>query len=158
VPTGETFPPSPPLTPRVPRRTLTVRVICPYEALEDGEINLVEDEYIYDVEQVDDGSWRGTTADGKRGLFPASYVEECAAHTEAGMSPPVPTATLAPEPGNSGGQRSQQRQKKRQRKGRDDDDDSRFTQAPQLQAPPPGSSARRRSGRQKNRFLALDDD
>jgi hypothetical protein len=139
---------------------LTVRVICPYEALEDGEINLVEDEYIYDVEQVDDGSWRGTTADGKRGLFPASYVEECAAHTEAGMSPPVPTATLAPEPGNSGGQRSQQRQKKRQRKGRDDDeDDSKFTNAPQLlQVPQPAPIERTRSGRQKNRFSLLDDD
>jgi hypothetical protein len=136
-----------------------VRVICPYEALEGGEINLVEGEYIHDVEQLDDEWWRGTTADGKRGSFPASYVEECAAHDEAEVSPPVRTMRLSPEPGTSGGQRSQQRQKKRQRKGKDDNDnDSKLTNAPQLlQVPQPASNARR-SGRQKNRFLALDDD
>jgi hypothetical protein len=137
-----------------------VRIICPYEALEGGEINLVEGEYIYNVEQLDDGWWRGTTVDGKHGLFPASYVEECAAHDEAEVSPPVPTARLSPGPGTSGGQRSQQRQKKRQRKGRDDDeDDSKFTNAPQLlQVPQPAPIERTRSGRQKNRFSLLDDD
>jgi hypothetical protein len=138
---------------------LTVRVICPYEALEGGEINLVEGEYIYDVEQLDDDWWRGTTADGERGLFPASYVEECAAHDEAEVSLPVSPMRLSPEPGTSGGQRSQQRQKKSQRKGKGDDDDSKFTKAPQLlQVPQPAPIARRRSGRQKNRFMALKDD
>jgi hypothetical protein len=47
------------------------------------EISLIQGEYVYDVEQLGDGWWRGTTADGKRGLFPASYVEETAALDEA---------------------------------------------------------------------------
>jgi len=55
-------------------RAPPVRVIYPYEAKVDNEINLIEGEYIYDVEPIDDVRWRGTTADGKSGLFPRSYV------------------------------------------------------------------------------------
>jgi len=36
----------------------------------DDEINLIEGEYIYDVEPIGHGWWRGTTADGETGLFP----------------------------------------------------------------------------------------
>ena len=76
---------------RAPEPPLTVVVTCPYEAQEDNEINLVEDEYIYNVERLDDGWWSGTTEDGKRGLFPASFVEKSAAPNKAGVSlPPRP--------------------------------------------------------------------
>jgi len=60
----------------VSSRILTVLVKHPYQDQSLKEINLIEGEYIYDVEQFDDKWWRGTTVDGKRGFFPASYVEE----------------------------------------------------------------------------------
>jgi len=66
-----------------------VLVISPHEAQEGDQIHLVDGEYIYDVEPIDDGWWRGTTADGKRGLFPASYVKESAAPNEAEVPPPL---------------------------------------------------------------------
>jgi hypothetical protein len=99
----ENLPPSSSPTPRVPRRTSTVCVIEAHEAQEDDQISLKYGEYITDIEQLDDGWWRGTTANGKRGLFPASCVEECTAHSEAEVSPPVPTTRVSPEPGTSGG-------------------------------------------------------
>ena len=74
-------------------RTLTMIVLRPYEAQEDDEINLIEGGYIYDVEKLDDGRWRGTTAGGKRGLFPASCVKESTAPNEAES---IPASTSAP--------------------------------------------------------------
>jgi len=41
-------------------------VICPYEAQEDMEINLIEGEYTRDVEESNDGWWRGTTMGRRR--------------------------------------------------------------------------------------------
>ena len=76
---------------RLPR----VHVTRPYEAQKENEINLVEGEYIYDVDPFDDKRWRGTTVDGKRGNFPASYVKECATPNEAEVPPPVLSMRLA---------------------------------------------------------------
>ena len=127
-------------------------VISPHEALEDDQINLVDGEYIYDVEPIDDGWWRGTTADGKRGLFPASYVEESAAPIEAEVPPPLHPVRATSNSVASGIQKSQQSQKKKKRKGKGGDDDSKFSKALQ-----PAPSARGRSARQ-NKFSLLDNE
>ena len=144
-------------------------VIAPYEALEDNQINLVDGEYIYDVEPIDDGWWRGitedgkrglspasyvevaTTADGKKGLFPASYVEECAVPNEAEGPPSLHPVRATSNPVTSGMQRSSQSQKKKKRKGKGGDDDSNFSST----ALQPESNARGRSAPQ-NRFLPLE--
>ena len=79
LPSPPPSPSSPPWSRPISQGILTVLVTCPYEALDDSEINLIEGEYIYEVEPFDDGWWRGTSQDGERGMFPANYVEECAA-------------------------------------------------------------------------------
>ena len=129
-------------------------VISPYWALEDNEIDLVDGEYIYNVEQVDDGNWRGTTAKGKTGLFPANYVEEIGAH-EAEAPPPQPAVRAAPNSVTSGMQASQQPKKKKKRKGKDDDDDSKFLNAPQPTSSA-RTSARTRQAPQKYNFGVLE--
>lgn len=98
------------------RRILTVLVTSPYKAQEDGEINLVEGEYVYDVEPFDDGWWRGTAEDGRRGMFPASYVEESA--------PPSP---LVPPSVRNRVYRSGNTEKKKKRKRKVNDDDPMFS-------------------------------
>jgi hypothetical protein len=77
------LPPPSSLPDPVSPRILTVLVTHTYQDQRFQEISLIQGEYVYDVEQLGDGWWRGTTADGKRGLFPASYVEETAALDEA---------------------------------------------------------------------------
>ena len=67
---------------------LTVLVKHAYQDQSFQEINLIEGEYIYDVEQSDGKWWRGTTVDGKRGFFPASYVKEIPTPDEAEEPPP----------------------------------------------------------------------
>lgn len=43
---------------------------------DDTEISFDVDEIIIEIEQIDDGWWRGTRQlDGSNGLFPANYVE-----------------------------------------------------------------------------------
>lgn len=43
---------------------------------DDTEISFDVDEYITNIEQIDEGWWRGTRQlDGSTGLFPANYVE-----------------------------------------------------------------------------------
>jgi hypothetical protein len=100
----------PSVRPAPRNRTSIVRVTYPYEAQEDNEINLIEGEYIYNVEQSNDGWWRGTTADGERGLFPRSFVEESAAPNEDEVSPLLLPVRVSPNPVTSGMLRSQQGQ------------------------------------------------
>ncbi len=130
-------------------------VTDPYEAQEDGEIDLVEGEYIFDVDQIDDEWWKGTTQDGKRGMFPASYVEECARPSKGGV-PPLPPlsrrAKTAPNTMTSGLQKSPQGQKRKKKKGKgSDDDDSKFSNAPQ-----PRSIGRGSSSAAENTFSLLE--
>lgn len=43
---------------------------------DDTEISFDVDEIIIEIEQIDEGWWRGTRQlDGSNGLFPANYVE-----------------------------------------------------------------------------------
>ncbi len=46
-----------------------------YEAVDNTEINLVTNDYVYDVTVVDDGWWQGYDSKGSFGMFPANYVE-----------------------------------------------------------------------------------
>jgi len=66
--------------------SLTVLVRRPYEDQRRKE-NLIVGEYIYDVEQFNSEWWRGTTADGKRGVFPAGHVVESVVPNEAEVPP-----------------------------------------------------------------------
>jgi len=84
-------------------RTLNMLVLRPYEAQKGDEINLIEGGYIYDVERFDDGRWRGTTAGGKRGLFPASCVKASTAPNEADS---ITASTSAPNLVTPGTRRS----------------------------------------------------
>ncbi|CAG8471373.1 23582_t:CDS:10 [Cetraspora pellucida] len=57
-------------------KTLSARVIYPYDASEDNEMSLIEGEIIVNISKIDDGWWHGESKDGSRyGLFPANYVE-----------------------------------------------------------------------------------
>lgn len=46
-----------------------------YEKSEDNEIELREDEYVVDIDMVDEDWWVGTSSNGERGLFPSNYVQ-----------------------------------------------------------------------------------
>ncbi|KAB5580125.1 hypothetical protein GE09DRAFT_1167714 [Coniochaeta sp. 2T2.1] len=46
-----------------------------YEKAEDNEVDLVEGEYVTNIEMVDDDWWMGTNSKGESGLFPSNYVE-----------------------------------------------------------------------------------
>uniref|UniRef100_H2YL58 Coactosin-like protein n=1 Tax=Ciona savignyi TaxID=51511 RepID=H2YL58_CIOSA len=45
-----------------------------YQAEDDTEISFDPGEVVTDIEQIDEGWWRGTAPDGSRGIFPANYV------------------------------------------------------------------------------------
>ena len=138
------------------QRILIVLVIGPYEAQEDNEINLVEGEYIYDVDQLDDdGMWEGTNQDGKRGMFPASYVEEYVFPSKGGARPLPPLSRVvkaAPNTMTPGMQKSPPGQKKKKKKGKGGDDDSKFSKAQ------PASIGRGSSSTARNRFIALEEE
>jgi uncharacterized protein (DUF2147 family) len=101
---GKEVNPSPPSPRPIPQRVPAMFIISPYETQEDNEINLVEDQFIYDPEQLDDGRWRGTTEDGKRGLFPVGCVSEFTAPSEAES---ITAFTSVPNQVTSGMQRPQ---------------------------------------------------
>ena len=43
---------------------------------DEGELTFDEDERITNIEQIDDGWWRGVRElDGSHGIFPANYVQ-----------------------------------------------------------------------------------
>ena len=46
-----------------------------YEKAEDNEIELVEGQYVTNIEMVDEDWWMGTNEKGESGLFPSNYVE-----------------------------------------------------------------------------------
>ncbi|CAK7265796.1 actin binding protein [Sporothrix epigloea] len=71
-----------------------------YEKAEDNEIELIEGEYVTNIDQVADDWWMGTNSRGETGLFPSNYVEivkdaeSAANHDEA----PTTAAHVAPPP------------------------------------------------------------
>ncbi|GJN72887.1 hypothetical protein PLIIFM63780_006953 [Purpureocillium lilacinum] len=72
-----------------------------YEKGEDNEIDLVEGEYVTNIDMVDEDWWMGTNSRGESGLFPSNYVElvEDDSHEAAAPAPPpAPVAAQAPVP------------------------------------------------------------
>jgi hypothetical protein len=75
-----------------------------YEKAEDNEIDLVEGEFVTNIEMVDEDWWMGTNSKGESGLFPSNYVEltgdgDEAEEPSAPSPPPAPAAPeLVPEP------------------------------------------------------------
>nr|XP_039272018.1 drebrin-like protein [Styela clava] len=53
----------------------SARALYDYQAADDSEITFDPDDIITNIEMIDEGWWRGSTPDGKYGLFPANYVE-----------------------------------------------------------------------------------
>ncbi|KAI5286546.1 phosphatidyl inositol kinase [Ascosphaera aggregata] len=77
---------------------ITARAEYDYEKAEDNEIDLVENEMIYNIQKVDEDWWLGTNGKGETGLFPSNYVvevEEEAAGSGAGAGA-VPAAPVSP--------------------------------------------------------------
>lgn len=69
-----------------------------YEKAEDNEIDLVEGEYVTNIDMVDDDWWMGTNARGESGLFPSNYVELVEDDAAAPPPPAAPVAAREPEP------------------------------------------------------------
>ncbi|TIA86976.1 hypothetical protein E3P99_03464 [Wallemia hederae] len=109
APAAPAAPPAPPAPPMPSRpdtaaRSQKAKVVYEYEATEDNEMDLEEDEIIHDIEQVDDGWWSGKGRNGREGLFPANYVELIEDDGDSGVAsqppppPPAPPAPPAPAP------------------------------------------------------------
>ncbi|KAL7942373.1 hypothetical protein V8C42DRAFT_332181 [Trichoderma barbatum] len=69
-----------------------------YEKAEDNEVDLVEGEYVTNIDMVDDDWWMGTNARGESGLFPSNYVELVEDGDAAPAPPAAPVAAREPEP------------------------------------------------------------
>ncbi|XP_078284894.1 drebrin-like b isoform X2 [Rhinoraja longicauda] len=54
---------------------LCARALYDYQAADSTEISFDPDDIISDIEQIDEGWWRGYGSDGSFGMFPANYVE-----------------------------------------------------------------------------------
>ncbi|TLD04759.1 uncharacterized protein PgNI_09885 [Pyricularia grisea] len=67
-----------------------------YEAAEDNEIELVDGQYVTDIEMVDEDWWMGTNSRGERGLFPSNYVELVEDDDAGAAAPPPPAPAPAP--------------------------------------------------------------
>ncbi|GAB0132336.1 hypothetical protein EsDP_00000776 [Epichloe bromicola] len=70
-------------------------VVYDYEKAEGNEIDLVEGQYITNIEMVDEDWWMGTNHLGESGLFPSNYVE--VVEEEHAISSPAALPS-APEP------------------------------------------------------------
>ncbi|EPE04789.1 amylase-binding protein [Ophiostoma piceae UAMH 11346] len=70
-----------------------------YEKAEDNEIDLVEGDFVTNIDQVDDDWWMGTNSRGETGLFPSNYVEIVGDDEPEAEAPPAPAAAAhAPPP------------------------------------------------------------
>ncbi|KAI6084519.1 hypothetical protein F4821DRAFT_242713 [Hypoxylon rubiginosum] len=78
-----------------------------YEKAEDNEIELRENEYVSNIDMVDEDWWMGTNSQGETGLFPSNYVELVddeagepapAAAASHAVPPPPPAPAAEPEP------------------------------------------------------------
>ncbi|KAG8631277.1 hypothetical protein KVT40_000417 [Elsinoe batatas] len=74
-----------------------------YEKAEDNEIELVEGQYVTNIEMVDEDWWMGQNSKGETGLFPSNYVE-LVGDEDSGPAPAQPTeSAAAPPAGPAGG-------------------------------------------------------
>jgi hypothetical protein len=68
-----------------------------YEKAEDNEVELIEGEYVTNIEMVDEDWWMGTNSKGESGLFPSNYVELVEDEEEEAPAP-APAPAAAPRP------------------------------------------------------------
>lgn len=54
---------------------MTARALYDYQAEDDTEVTFDPGDIITQIEQIDEGWWRGQAPSGEFGLFPANYVE-----------------------------------------------------------------------------------
>jgi hypothetical protein len=81
-----------------------------YDKAEDNELELIEGEYVTNIEMVDDDWWMGTNGKGESGLFPSNYVEivededdaPAPATVTSQPTPAAPTAAARPTAAPSG--------------------------------------------------------
>ncbi|RDL38234.1 Actin depolymerizing protein [Venustampulla echinocandica] len=67
-----------------------------YEKAEDNELELIEGDYVTNIEMVDEDWWMGTNSKGESGLFPSNYVELVEEEEKRAPAPaPVPAAPAA---------------------------------------------------------------
>ncbi|KAI0172110.1 hypothetical protein GGR52DRAFT_573254 [Hypoxylon sp. FL1284] len=81
-----------------------------YDKAEDNEIELRENEYVTNIDMVDEDWWMGTNSQGETGLFPSNYVElveddgaASAAAAGHAVPPPPPAPVDEPEPAPAAG-------------------------------------------------------
>lgn len=67
-----------------------------YEKAEDNELELVEGQYVTNIEMVDEDWWMGTNSKGESGLFPSNYVELVEDEEVEEASPAQPSRPSAP--------------------------------------------------------------
>ena len=70
------------------------------QIVDETEISFDPDDLITNIEQIDEGWWRGEAPNGQYGLFPANYVElvENSSPAPASVPEPEPVAEPTPEP------------------------------------------------------------
>jgi hypothetical protein len=76
---SESAPVAPPVASKPPppaKAKLTARALFSYDAANEEELTLVENQIIEITKEDDSGWWQGV-ANGKEGWFPANYVEKC---------------------------------------------------------------------------------
>jgi hypothetical protein len=71
-------------------------ILYDYEKAEDNEVDLIDGEYITNIEMVDDDWWAGTNSKGESGLFPSNYVQLVEEEEDEASEAPPP---MAPRPG-----------------------------------------------------------
>ncbi|KFA79649.1 hypothetical protein S40288_04095 [Stachybotrys chartarum IBT 40288] len=67
-----------------------------YDKAEDNEIDLVEGQYVTNIDMVDEDWWMGTNSKGQSGLFPSNYVELVEDEDDEAPAPPPPAPAPAP--------------------------------------------------------------
>ncbi|KAI9855095.1 MAG: hypothetical protein M1824_006303 [Vezdaea acicularis] len=67
-----------------------------YEKAEDNEIELVEGQYVTNIDMVDTDWWMGTNSKGDTGLFPSNYVELVEHEEEPTPAPQASHQAAAP--------------------------------------------------------------
>lgn len=73
-----------------------------YEKAEDNEIELVEGEFVTNIDMVDDDWWMGTNSKGESGLFPSNYVELIGDEDDGSFAAPAaPASPPMPEPAHA---------------------------------------------------------
>jgi len=97
VPREEELPEEPPVAaPTGGQGGIRATVLYDYEAQEDNEIDLIENQVVTAIDMVDEDWWAGTNAQGKSGLFPSNYVEII--QEDAAEEKTAPPRSPSPEP------------------------------------------------------------